>query len=98
MNIQEQVTQELQKGLSQKMDDIFIEGLRLKGYEFSDKKEIEIFISKHCRCEDYPHLERRTYFVKDVPFLVHYYHVDMNMSNIDTEFKITANNGKYHYV
>ena len=56
------------KSLNDKLEEYFIEGLRLKGFEFKSKVELEEFIKSNCGCEDYADIKQRTYFVNNVPF------------------------------
>lgn len=96
----ETLVNSLIEGLAIKLDDIIIEGLKRKGFEFANKKDIESFIKANCKCEDMVHIKQRTYYVNNVPFLLHCYEieVDLNPINTDREVKMMANYGSYTYL
>lgn len=99
MNIQKLIQEELVKGLSNKFDDLIIEGLRLKGFSFENIKEAELFIIENCKCEDYPSEYRRVYYVKNKPFMLHDYRIDIpEIKMINNSHTITANYGSYAYL
>lgn len=97
ISFDDSITKELIKGISNKMDDYFIEGLRRKGFEFENKAEIYSFIKERCRCEDSLHLEERVYFVDNTPFFLHKYETEIDIKTITEDRKITmsANNGYF---
>lgn len=61
---------------SNRIDDILIKGLELKGYSFSTKSELEDFIKTNCQCIDEQFKETKTFYVKGEPFLVYNYSVN----------------------
>lgn len=87
-------------GLNKKLEDLFIEGLKRKGFEFKKRMELEAFIKSNCRCEDRTDLKQRTYFANDIPFFLHYYEIEMDLNPIttDREVKMSANYGRYAYL
>jgi len=88
------------KNLVNKLEEYFIEGLKLKGFEFETKHELEGFIKTRCRCEDTPHINQRVYFVDDVPFFLHNYEVQFNndFTFEDRSTTMTANYGTYAFL
>jgi len=68
--------------LNKKLEECIIEGLKIKGFEFEKRSELEEFIKSNCRCKDRPELKERVYFVQDVPFLLYLYHVDTDLDEI----------------
>ncbi|MBK5213388.1 MAG: hypothetical protein JJE55_06985 [Flavobacteriaceae bacterium] len=89
----------LSKGLHKKLDDYLIEGLKRKGFEFKNRMELEAFIKERCRCEDYPDLEERTYFVDDIPFFFHRYKTEIALPKTeDRKMTITASAGYFSYL
>ena len=90
----------LSSELNKKLEDIMIEGLKLKGFEFKNKIELENFIQAHCRCEDNVDLKERTYFVNDIPFFLHKYEMEMDTLPFYEEgkYSMTANYGRYAYL
>ncbi len=99
MNIQELAIQQLTNGLSNKFDDLIIEGLKRKGFEFKNIREAESFIRENCRCEDYTHEQIRVYFVNDIPFILHEYKIEMpDIDFTNNGPKITASYGSYAYL
>jgi len=96
MNIQEQITNEITQNLSNKFDEIILEGLKLKGFEFENRYEIEAFIKLNCRCEDNIQHQQKIFYVKNIPFLLHNYEVVYEP--ITEPFKISANCGYYKFL
>ena len=90
----------LSSGLNSRLEDLMIEGLKRKGFEFENRMELETFIKSSCRCEDRTDLKQRTYFVNDIPFFLHCYEIEMDLSAIttDREVKMSANYGRYAYL
>jgi hypothetical protein len=85
--------------LNNKLDDLFVEGLKRKGFEFSNKTELMEFIKSNCRCEDNIVLQQRTYFVNDIPFFLHCYEVIFEPITEDNNgIKMNANYGRYAYL
>jgi hypothetical protein len=85
--------------LNNKLDDLFVEGLKRKGFEFSNKIELMEFIKSNCRCEDNIVLQQRTYFVNDIPFFLHCYEFIFEPITEDNNgIKMNANYGRYVYL
>lgn len=93
-----QITEEVSRQLAQKTDEIFIEGLRRKGYEFKDRESLEQFVGEHCTCEDWAPKQQKTYFVKGKPFLFHSYGIEIELPEEGDTFNIKATNGKFAYL
>jgi len=98
MDIQKHITETLISDLHSKFDDIVIQGLKLKGFEFKDREETENFIKSRCRCEDKPHIKEKVYFVDNIPFLLHDYNIIYEPFNPKEPFAIKANYGGYRYI
>ena len=90
----------LSSQLNKKLEDLWIEGLKRKGFEFENRIELENFIKSNCRCEDRTDIKQRTYFVNDIPFFLHCYEIemDLNPTQKDRKFKMSANYGRYAYL
>ena len=90
----------LSSQLNKKLEDLWIEGLKRKGFEFKKRIELENFIKSNCRCEDRTDIKQRTYFVNDIPFFLHCYEIEMDLNPIQTdrELKMSANYGRYAYL
>lgn len=86
--------------LNKKLEDYIVEGLKIKGFEFKNRTELENFIKLNCRCEDRTDIKQRTYFVNDIPFFLHCYEIEMDLNPIttDREVKMSANYGSYAYL
>jgi len=54
---------------NEKFEKTLIKGLRRKGFEFKDRKELEVFVVENCRCESSPYSSDSVYFVNDIPFM-----------------------------
>ena len=98
INLQQQLVSNAIKSLENKIEELYVEGLRLKGYEFFDRYELETFIKTYCRCEDYQDRKEKIYFVKDIPFLLHKYEIDVVLVNVHQSNSVTVNYGKYTYL
>lgn len=97
MNIQSIVINELAKKLSDKFEEIFIEGLRLKGFEFDSRQELETFVKENCECIDDFLDGAKYYYINGNPFLLHKYEIEMpEITNNCTI--ITANGGSFAYL
>ncbi len=79
---------------------MFLEGLKLKGFEFDNRMEIEEFINSRCRCEDNTHHKEQVYYVDNTPFLVYDYSleskIDWDNAGLTTICTITS--GSYRFV
>jgi len=99
MNIQEQITKEITQNLSNRFDEIILEGLSLKGIIFGSREEAEAFIRLNCRCEDKIDLQERIYFVNDIPFLLHNYEVIYEpITSNNNGIRMSANWGYYKFL
>jgi hypothetical protein len=99
MDIQSEIINEAIKGLSNEFDNIVIEGLRLKGFEFDNQNDLHNFIKGNCKCEDNSQLQQRVYLVKDIPFLLHNYEIIIEpITEKNNKFEINANYGTYKYL
>ena len=96
MDIQSEIINEAIKGLSNEFDNIVIEGLRLKGFEFDNQNDLHNFIKENCKAHDYPHHYTKIYYVKDIPFLQHNY--SLQMPDFTEDFKGVINYGTYKYL
>lgn len=86
--------------LAKQMDDVFIEGLRLKGFEFMGRHEVETFVRKRCRCEDNIELKQRMYYVDDAPFLFYDYSMgaELKWEQTKRQVMVSADFGRYRFV
>lgn len=86
--------------LTSQLEDVFIEGLRRKGFYFKHPKYRDEFIKVRCRCEDNLHLKEKIYYVDDIPFLMHRYNFEMNFETTNSEKGITlsADYGSFAYL
>lgn len=94
------IVSKLSASICDQLDDSFIEGLRLKGFEFKTKFELECFIKDRCRCEDNTELKERIYYIDNTPFFLHKYETEMNISPIVDDGKTTmkATFGSFSYL
>lgn len=94
------LTDELINDLNNKLDNIIIEGLKLKGFEFCNKSQLENFINQHCMCFDDSINREKTYYVYGEPFLLHCYALpplELPLI-INGKFEVKASLGKYTYL
>lgn len=87
-----EIINQIAKNLSDKFDDLIIEGLKNKGYIFNNRLQTENFIKEYCRCEDNINIQQRIYYVKDIPFLLYNYELKIEYGENNS---ITASSGTY---
>jgi hypothetical protein len=98
-DIQEQITNEITQGLSNEFDKIFLKGLDLKGFTFENRIDAEKFIKENCRCADDLHNQQKTFYINEIPFLLHVYKIEIEpIVNFERKTSITANYGYYKYL
>lgn len=95
MDIQQEIVNEIKQKLEFNFEQMFIEGLKRKGYEFHNRVLLNEFIGEHCKVVDSPN--RKTFYVKDIPFLYYDYGVNIDMSNIEN-FYLTASLGNIDFL
>lgn len=97
MNKLQEINNKIVNELQSKLEDIIVEGLKLKGYEFEDKKSLFDFVSKNCTVINQSHLNINTYVVKDIPFL--HYDYSFNIKKVDElSCSFKAEGGKYRFL
>ena len=98
-SLEEKMTLELSKKMTTSLDDMFIKGLKKKGFTFENKSRLVEFAIKNCIFKDNVNLQEKTYYVNDVPFLLYSYRLDIvEVINNDTQFVLNANLGQYTYL
>lgn len=99
-SLEESFLQSLINSSVNSFEHLLTEGLRRKGFEFADKKDLEIFVKSNCWCEEQTEFKRRIYYVNNEPFFLIYYTVDFNISfeNSDRSNKAYLELGKYTYL
>ena len=101
MSIEENMTSLIADRLKTEIENLFIEGLKRKGFEFENMIELENFIKSNCKYEDKTDIKQRTYFVNNIPFFLHCYEIDMDLTqtfNDKGEIKLSSNYGKYAFL
>jgi len=96
--LESEIVKIMVKRLCDKLDEIFIEGLRKVGFEFKNEFELIEFIKINCYCEDKPFIGQKTYFVNKIPFLIYHYKQNPEIINNDVGIEIFANLGQYSYL
>lgn len=97
--LQNTIMEKMTGDLNKQMDDVFIEGLKRKGFEFENRVDLETFIKQYVRCADYESLKEKIYFVKDRPFLLYYYKAEFETPKVeDYSVSVSANYGHYAYL
>lgn len=88
------------KELKSKYDEIFLLALSKKGYVFKHYSESYAFITTHCRAEDNVKLKQKIYFVKEEPFLLWNYEIQIEHPFIknDRETIISASSGSFKFL
>lgn len=89
----------LMEKLNKQVEDVFIEGLKRKGFEFENRLDLETFLKQYVRCEDNESLKERIYFVKNRPFLLYYYKVNVETPKVqDYSASVAVSGGHYAYL
>jgi hypothetical protein len=83
--------------LIKKLDNLMIEGLKLKGFEFNNKTELIQFISSRVTCHDKQDIQEKTYLVDNIPFFLHKYNINF-CDTINDNNTFTANYGEYKFL
>jgi hypothetical protein len=97
--LQNDVISRLSNGLVNQLEDLLIQGLKNKGFEFNNKIELENFIKTRCRKEDYIEKKEHIYYVDNIPFFLHNYEIIYEPITEDNNgIKMTANYGKYAFL
>lgn len=96
----EELNKAITENLANKFDEIFIEALKRKGFEFDSKQKLFDFIKENIVCIDNSIIEQKTYKVKNIPFFIHNYKADFDLSKLhrDKESTITATYGTYEFI
>lgn len=95
-SISNYLASKLTNDLTSKINYIFTEGLKLKGYEFQSKNELEEFVKKYCRCDFFPSKQHKIFYVKEEPFLL-YIMKEEPIINLDRN-TIHGSLGMYKYL
>lgn len=93
----EKYTEQILKSLSQKFDDLILQGLKLKGYNFDDMADATKFIKENCSCADDLLNQQKTYYVKEIPFLLYDYKMNIEVDYSDNA-TFTGYYGKYAFL
>jgi len=95
-----QIGERLVCELNGKLERLIVEGLKMKGFEFSNNAELELFVKKNCRCEDNVDTKQRTYFVNNDPFFLHCYEIEYPSiaPSLDRKHSVSINYGSYSYL
>ena len=83
------VVENIQSDLSNQFESIITEGLRRKGHSFETRTELVGFIKEFCRHEYDSDKGLKTYFIDNVPFLLHKYNPVIDVRPLVTSNTIT---------
>lgn len=75
-------TMSVSENINKQMDDIIIEGLKRKGFEFKNKYDLAEFIKSNCRCVENIQLKEKIYYVNDIPFFMHRYKLNIDIKTV----------------
>ena len=98
INIQDEIIKKISSDLNRKMETYFIEGLKRKGFEFENRDDLEKFAIANCSFEDMPDVKEKTYFVNNIPFLLHCYGQDFSQIEALGEFKVHFSYGSIAFL
>jgi hypothetical protein len=80
--------QKLIEKIKEAQNNIFVEGLKRKGFEFQNNEDLSEFIKSHCIRQDEFDSRLVTYFVKGVAFLnIEPFNIFANTNVIDIKYK-----------
>lgn len=92
------IVDQINEGLIRKLESLVIEGLKKKGFEFTDENELRDFIKTRCRRVDHVDKKEHVYFVDDTPFFLHKYEIIIETPQERDGAKITANYGRFAFL
>jgi hypothetical protein len=98
LNIQEQIIKKVSADLNRQLENFFIEGLKRKGFEFQNRADLLPFAMQNCTCFDDQDLKEKTYFVNNIPFLLHCYAPDFSQIEKLGEFNVHFNYGSITFL
>lgn len=97
--IEEEIINKMSLELACNLENLIINGLKLKGFEFENKIELEEFIKTRCRRTDNIDFEEHTYYVDNMPFFFHKYRAELSpIIEHGNEIKLYYNFGSYKYL
>jgi len=98
-SLAQKVTQDVICELQTQLEYYIIEGLKIKGFEFENKIQLEYFIKERCRRTDNIEFKEHIYYVDDIPFFLHKYEVIYEpIIEYNNRVKMYANYGSYSYL
>ena len=91
----EQLTKQITESYNNHLENVIIEGLKLKGYSFENRNDLLKFVQKNVGVAE-TGTYVKTYYVNETPFLQHDYSpkIDLDIENT----KITSNFGIFKYL
>lgn len=97
--IEEEIIKKMSLEFASKLENLIINGLKLKGFEFENKIELEEFIKTRCRRTDNIDFKEHIYYIDDVPFFLHKYGIELSpVIEHGNEIKMYSNFGSYKYL
>lgn len=97
--IQNIINNQLIKDLHNQLDNLIVEGLKLKGFEFENKQDLEAFLKERCKRTDNIDHQEHVYYVDDIPFFLHRYEsVYSPITQDDNGIRMSANFGSYCFL
>jgi len=98
-SLAQKLTQDVICELQTQLEYYIIEGLKIKGFEFENKIELENFVKERCRRTDNIKFKEHTYYVDNIPFFLHKYEVIYEpIIEYNNTVKMHANYGYYSYL
>jgi len=71
-DLEKSILDNIKSKLTKKLDDLIIQGLKLKGFEFKNQIELQDFVKEKCKTIEAKDSSYTIYLVNDIPFLFHY--------------------------
>jgi hypothetical protein len=98
-NIEEQIVLKTIEQMRTKLEELVVEGLRLKGFDFERREELLSFIKINCRLEQTQQGES-IYYINDIPFLLYIYKMELPEVELDVnnQLVIKADYGSYSFL
>lgn len=93
------INNQLAKNLNNQLEQLVVEGLKRKGFEFNTKTELETFVKERVTRTDNTEFKEHIYFVDAIPFFLHRYEpVYSPITENNNGIIITANWGSYDFL
>lgn len=98
MNYAQYHIEQLNKALLKQVEEVFIEALKLWGFEFENRAELEGFILERCSSAEMSQTQERFYMVDNEPFLVWKRETNFVIKTDERTITASADLGQFRFI